>query len=136
MNEEKEFKKLKVGINLAIRRAMEKRLSPELIKEALEDCALCQLFNETNFKNNFSNVSNEANSLEKKNEKKTLKIKRFLARNCIHFMQCGIIMVVAANIAALLRNFIVVVPLFYLGLILFLTGSYGDSYLRKRMVMQ
>ena len=51
-------------------------------------------------------------------------------------MQCGIIMIVAANIAALLRNFIVVIPLLYLGLILFLIGSYSDLHLRKRMVMQ
>jgi hypothetical protein len=134
MNEEKEFKKLKVGINLAIRRAMDKRLSPELIKEALEDCALCQLFNETNFKNNFSNVSNEANSLEKKNEKKTLKIKRFLARNGENIAALAIVLLfmdmVPMSMGSIIGAYVFLVVLFLL-----CTGTCG-AYLRKRMVMQ
>ena len=134
MNEEKEFKKLKVGINLAIRRAMDKRLSPELIKEALEDCALCQLFNETNFKNNFSNVSNEANSLEKKNEKKTLKIKRFLANNGENIAAFAIVLLfmdmVPMSMGSIIGAYVFLVVLFLL-----CTGTYG-AYLRKRMVMQ
>ena len=134
MNEEKEFKKLKVGINLAIRRAMDKRLSPELIKEALEDCALCQLFNETNFKNNFSNVSNEANPLEKKNEKKTLKIKRFLARNGENIAALAIVLLfmdmVPMSMGSIIGAYVFLVVLFLL-----CTGTCG-AYLRKRMVMQ
>ena len=134
MNEEKEFKKLKVGINLAIRRAMDKRLSPELIKEALEDCALCQLFNETNFKNNFSNVSNEANSLEKKNEKKTLKIKRFLANNGENIAAFAIVLLfmdmVPMSMGSIIGAYVFLVVLFLL-----CTGTCG-AYLRKRMVMQ
>jgi hypothetical protein len=134
MNEEKEFKKLKVGINLAIRRAMDKRLSPELIKEALEDCALCQLFNETNFKNNFSNVSNEANPLEKKNEKKTLKIKRFLARNGENIATLAIVLLfmdmVPMSMGSIIGAYVFLVVLFLL-----CTGTCG-AYLRKRMVMQ
>ena len=135
MNEEKEFKKLKVGINLAIRRAMDKRLSPELIKEALEDCALCQLFNETNFKNNFSNVSNEANPLEKKNEKKTLKIKRFLARNGENIATLAIVLLfmdmVPMSMGSIIGAYVFLVVLFLLGI-----GTYGDLCLKKRMVMQ
>ncbi len=134
MNEEKEFKKLKVGINLAIRRAMDKRLSPELIKEALEDCALCQLFNETNFKNNFSNVSNEANPLGKKNEKKTLKIKRFLARNGENIATLAIVLLfmdmVPMSMGSIIGAYVFLVVLFLL-----CTGTCG-AYLRKRMVMQ
>ncbi len=135
MNEEKEFKKLKVGINLAIRRAMDKRLSPELIKEALEDCALCQLFNETNFKNNFSNVSNEANPLGKKNEKKTLKIKRFLARNGENIATLAIVLLfmdmVPMSMGSIIGAYVFLVVLFLLGI-----GTYGDLCLKKRMVMQ
>ena len=134
MNEEKEFKKLKVGINLAIRRAMDKRLSPELIKEALEDCALCQLFNETNFKNNFSNVSNEANPLGKKNEKKTLKIKRFLARNGENIATLAIVLLfmdmVPMSMGSIIGAYVFLVVLFLL-----CTGTCG-AYLRKHMVTQ
>ena len=113
---------------------MDKRLSPELIKEALEDCALCQLFNETNFKNNFSNVSNEANPLGKKNEKKTLKIKRFLARNGENIATLAIVLLfmdmVPMSMGSIIGAYVFLVVLFLLGI-----GTYGDLCLKKRMVM-
>lgn len=50
MNEDKEYEKLKSRISFAIGKAMNKGLSPVYIKSALEECPLCLLFNETNFK--------------------------------------------------------------------------------------
>ena len=45
MNEEKEYERLKLNLNLALGRAMRKGLKPELIQKAMKDCAYCWTFN-------------------------------------------------------------------------------------------